>query len=128
MLKIALILGSFWLIQAIVSIGFKLASVQEHRFLLWFCAAHSIGVPSLWLLVQLYKQMNASVAFGLGMGGAFLASQIALFVVFRPSVSLVQWAGVVAICGGMVMLAAGGGAKQAEDSADQTPADAVAPV
>lgn len=108
MLKIILFLGSFWLIQAVVSVGFKLSSDQPNRFWLWFCSAHAIGVPSLWLLVQVYKQMHPSVAFGLGMGGAFLLSQVALFLVFKPSVSMVQWVGVVAICGGMVMLAAGG--------------------
>lgn len=108
MLKIVLFLGFFWLIQAIVSVGFKLSSDQPHRFWLWFCAAHAIGVPSLWLLVQVYKHMNPAVAFGLGMGGAFLGSQIALFLFFKPQVSLVQWVGAAAICGGMVMLAAGG--------------------
>lgn len=108
MLNIALLLGIFWLIQATVSVGFKLSSDQPQRFWLWFCAAHAIGVPSLWLLVQVYKHMNPAVAFGLGMGGAFLASQIALFVVFRPPVSLTQWLGVLAICGGMMMLAMGG--------------------
>lgn len=108
MLKIVFFLGSFWLIQALVQIAFKISSLPEHRFLLWFCAGHAIGVPSLWFLVALYKQMNQSVAFGLAMGGAFLAAQLALFVVFRPTTTLTQWIGALAICVGMVLLAAGG--------------------
>lgn len=108
MLKIVFFLGSFWLIQGLVAIGFKLSSLQEHRFWLWFCAAHALGAPSLWFLVRLYKQMSEPVAFGLAFGGAFLASQIALFLAFRPATTLVQWVGVLAICGGMVMLAMGG--------------------
>jgi len=108
MLKIALFLSSFWLIQALVTIGFKLSSLHDKQFWLWFCAAHAIGVPSLWFLVRLYKEMSEPVAFGLALGGAFLASQIALFIAFRPATSLVQWVGVLAICGGMLMLAMGG--------------------
>jgi multidrug transporter EmrE-like cation transporter len=107
MLKIAFFLGSFWLIQALVTIGFKLSSLHDKQFWLWFCAAHAIGVPSLWFLVRLYKEMSEPVAFGLALGGAFLASQIALFIAFKPATSLVQWIGVVAICGGMLMLAMG---------------------
>lgn len=107
MLKIALFLGSFWIIQALVTIGFKLSSLHDKQFWLWFCAAHAIGVPSLWFLVRLYKEMSEPVAFGLALGGAFLASQIALFIAFRPATSIVQWVGVLAICGGMLMLAMG---------------------
>ena len=83
-------------------------NISPTQFWIWFCAAHAIGVPSLWFLVRLYKEMSEPVAFGLALGGAFLASQIALFIAFRPATSLVQWVGVLAICGGMVMLAMGG--------------------
>lgn len=107
MTKIIFFLGLFWLIQATVTIGFKLSSLHENRFWLFFCAAHAIGVPSLWFLVQLYKQMSEPLAFGLAMGGAFLAAQLALFVVFRPTTSVTQWVGVVAICIGMLLLAVG---------------------
>lgn len=120
MLKIALFLGLFWIIQALVTIGFKLASLHDKQFWLWFCAAHAIGVPSLWFLVRLYKDMSEPVAFGLALGGAFLASQVALFIVFRPTTSFVQWAGVLAICGGMLMLAMGS-PKPASDLAQSTP-------
>ncbi|MGB1124510.1 MAG: hypothetical protein ACPG4Q_04820 [Phycisphaeraceae bacterium] len=108
MLKIILFLGSFWLIQALVTIGFKLSSLHDKQFWLWFCAAHAIGVPSLWFLVRLYKEMSEPVAFGLALGGAFLASQVALFIAFKPATALIQWVGVLAICGGMLMLAMGG--------------------
>jgi multidrug transporter EmrE-like cation transporter len=107
MTKILFFLGLFWLVQAVVQIGFKLSSVHEHRFLLYFCAAHAIGVPSLWFVTELYKRMSEPLAFGLAFGGAFLAAQLALFVVFRPATSLTQWVGVLAICAGMVLLAVG---------------------
>jgi len=118
MLKIIFFLGLFWLIQALVQIAFKLSSDYEHRFLLYFCAGHAIGVPSLWFLVQLYKEMNPSVAFGLSMGGAFLAAQLALFLVFRPTTSAVQWVGALAICFGMVLLAAGGPREAVDPAAE----------
>ena len=107
MLKIAFFLTSFWLIQSLVTIGFKLSSLHDKQFWIWFCAAHAIGVPSLWFLVRLYKEMSEPVAFGLALGGAFLASQIALFIAFKPATSIIQWVGVFAICGGMLMLAMG---------------------
>ncbi len=124
MLKITLFLGLFWLIQALVTIGFKLSSLHEKQFWLWFCAAHAIGVPSLWFLVRLYKEMSEPVAFGLALGGAFLASQIALFIAFRPATSMVQWVGVLAICGGMVMLAVGS-PRTAPIDADAQPVELV---
>lgn len=108
MTKIALFLGLFWLVQASAHLLFKLSSVHEHRFLLYFMLGHLIGVPSLWLVTELYKNMNENLAFGLALGGAFLAAQVALFIVFRPATSAVQWVGVAAICAGMVLLAAGG--------------------
>ncbi len=107
MTRILFFLGLFWIIQAAVTIGFKLSSTHHDRFWLYFCAAHAIGVPSLWFLVELYKVMSEPLAFGLALGGAFLASQLALFLVFKPATSMVQWVGVLAICGGMVLLAVG---------------------
>ncbi|MFN3166529.1 MAG: hypothetical protein ACE37H_05640 [Phycisphaeraceae bacterium] len=104
MLKIVLFLSLFWLARALVQIGFKRSSVHEHRLLLCFCAAHAIGVPSLWFLVQPYKQVSEPLALGLAMGGAFLAAPIALFVVYRPTTPRTQWE---AICAGMVLLAVG---------------------
>lgn len=125
MLKILLFLGLFWLIQALVTIGFKLSSLHEKQFWLWFCAAHAIGVPSLWFLVRLYKEMSEPVAFGLALGGAFLASQIALFIAFRPATSPVQWVGILAICGGMVLLAVGS-PTAASTGADANPVERTA--
>jgi len=122
MFKVVVFLGLFWLIQALVSVGFKLSSLHADRFWLWFCAAHAIGVPSLWFLVRLYKEMNEPVAFGLGMGGAFLASQLALFLVFKPATSMTQWVGVLAICAGMVLLAVGG------PKVAKAPAEALPPI
>ena len=125
MFKIALFLGLFWIIQALVTIGFKLSSLHDKQFWLWFCVAHAIGVPSLWFLVRLYKEMSEPVAFGLALGGAFLASQIALFIAFRPATSLIQWVGVLAICAGMLMLAMGS-PKTPQLGADAPPAEASA--
>jgi multidrug transporter EmrE-like cation transporter len=48
--------------------------------------------------------MNPNVALGIGVGGSFLLSQLALAVIFRSSVSAVQCAGIVAITAGMVAL------------------------
>jgi multidrug transporter EmrE-like cation transporter len=45
--------------------------------------------------------MNPNLALALGTGGGFLACQIALALIFKSSLSLPQYASMVAIAAGM---------------------------
>jgi multidrug transporter EmrE-like cation transporter len=55
----------------------------------------------------LYKTVNPNVALGICMGGGFLMSQIALALMGRARLGRAQYAGILAITAGMVLLAVG---------------------
>lgn len=105
---IASLLVVFWIIQAAAAILFKYGSTAPGRWMPCFLAGNVIGVSSTWLWMLLMKQMNPNVAAGLAIGGAFLAGQVALALVFRSHLSLVQIAGIAAIVAGMLCLCMGG--------------------
>ena len=90
--------------QVVAQIFFKWGSLADSRWLWGFFGGHLFGVSSIWLLMLIYRAMNPNVALGIGAGGSFLLSQVALAVIFRSSVSAVQCAGILAITAGMVAL------------------------
>jgi len=98
----------FWAMQVIASLLFKYGSTSPARWLPSFIGGNLFGVSSIWFVMMLYRTMNANVAWGLGLGGGFLFAQIALALVFRSRLSFLQYGGLVAITGGMVLLTMGG--------------------
>jgi len=104
----ASLLVVFWIAQAAVATLFKYGGTAPARWIPCFIVGNVIGVASTWLWMLLMKQMNPNVAAGLAIGGAFLAGQIALALVFRSHLSPVQIAGIVAIVAGMLCLCMGG--------------------
>lgn len=64
----------------------------------------------------LYKEINPNVALGIATGGAFLITQIVLFLVFKTKVSPMQWAGVIAVVIGMMVMLMGGPQEARQDS------------
>ena len=103
-----LMLGVFWIAQAAIAIVFKYGSMAPGRWLPCYVLGNVIGVSSAWLWMLLVKQRNANVATGLAIGGGFLAQQVALALVYRGQLSLVQVVGIAAIVGGMFCLGIGG--------------------
>ena len=100
-------IGVFWVMQVIAQILFKWGSTSEARWLWGFIGGNAFGFSSIWLLMATYKVMNPNVALGIGVGGSFLLSQLALALVFKSEVSFWQWGGVFAIVAGVILLAAG---------------------
>ena len=100
-------IGVFWAMQVIAQLFFKWGSTSEARWLWGFIGGNAFGLTSVWLLMVIYKAMNPNVALGIGMGGSFLLSQLALALVFKSEVSFSQWGGVFAIVAGVILLAAG---------------------
>jgi multidrug transporter EmrE-like cation transporter len=101
------IIGIFCAMQVIAQLLFKWGSLSDGRWLWGFLGGNLFGFTSIWLLMLVYKHMNPNTALGICGGASFLLAQLALAVVFRSQVSWVQWAGVVAIVAGMVLLASG---------------------
>jgi multidrug transporter EmrE-like cation transporter len=87
---------------------FKYGGTAPARWMPCFITGNVIGVTSTWFWMLLLKQMNANVALGLATGGVFLASQVALALVFRSHLTPVQFVGIAAILGGMLCLCFGG--------------------
>ena len=107
-----LFLAGFWVAQAIVVVLFKCGSDAPGLWVLFFVAGNAIGVGSAALWMAALKRGSGNIATGLAVGGAFLLQQIALVLVFRGNLTLVQVAGIAAIVGGMLCLAFGARAKQ----------------
>ena len=90
-----------WLMQASAQVLFKYGALVPGKYTLFFILGNLPGASSILLLMQLYKTMNPNLALALGIGGGFLAGQIALAVTFRSSLSLAQYASMIAIAAGM---------------------------
>jgi multidrug transporter EmrE-like cation transporter len=97
----------FWAMQAIAQILFKCGANYPERWTLFFILGNVFGASSIWFLMLLYKAMNQNLALAIGTGGGFVAAQAALAIIFRSSVSLLQYAGAGAIVLGMTMFTLG---------------------
>ncbi len=105
--RVGVYLAIFWAMQVIAQLFFKWGSGSGPRFIWGFLAGNLFGFSSIWLLMQVYKAMNPNVALGIATGGAFLLSQLAVMLVFKSNLTLLQWAGILAIVAGMVAVAGG---------------------
>ena len=93
--------------QVIAQLLFKWGSASDGRWWWGFLGGNLFGFSSIWLLMLVYKSMNPNLALGICGGGSFLLAQLALALVFKSPVSLLQWGGVAAIVFGMILLAGG---------------------
>ena len=93
----------FWLMQAAAQVFFKYGSVMPAHWLVGFMAGNVFGASSIIFLMLLYRSMNPHVALGLGTGGGFMCAQLALAVLFKTQVSLVQYGAMALISVGMVL-------------------------
>jgi multidrug transporter EmrE-like cation transporter len=87
--------------QAGAQVLFKYGTVLPGKYTLFYILGNLPGASSILFLMQLYKLMNPNLALALGTGGGFVAAQVALAVIFRSSLSLPQYGGMLAIAAGM---------------------------
>lgn len=97
----------FWVMQAGAQVLFKYGSEVPGRYVLFFILGNIPGASSILILMQLYRIMNPNLALGLGIGGGFLCGQIALAIIFRSSLSVQQYIGMLAITTGMLLFTIG---------------------
>jgi len=97
------LLTAFWGMQIISQLIYKYGSESPERWIWGFIIGNMIGVSSMWLQMKLYTKMDAALAMGLGIGGAFLFSQLALTAVFHVRPSGLQWLAYALIGGGMIL-------------------------
>ena len=107
MLKSIAWLVVFWMMQIIAALLFKIGSSSAARWVPCFVTANIIGVASTWILMVLYRDIQVNIAMGLAVGVTFLLNQIALGIWFRSELSMIQYAGILGISGGMLFLCLG---------------------
>ncbi len=100
-------LGAFWAMQAIAQVIFKFGTTAEPRFVPCFILGNVFGASSIWLLMLLYQCMSPNLALGLGTGGGFLCAQAALALLFKVSLTPLQYVGAVAVAAGMALFSIG---------------------
>lgn len=108
-MKITLaLLTAFWVMQIVSQLIYKFGSESPSRWLLGFVIGNAIGVSSMWLQMKLYTRMDPALAMGLGIGGAFLFSQLAFTLAFHCRPTPTQWLAYGLIGAGMIAAAFGG--------------------
>ena len=101
-MRTILLLILFWSMQAAAQAAFGWGALVPSRWMAGFLIGNAIGVSSIFVLMRLYTGGDAGLACALGVGGAFVAGQIALAMVTRQSPALGQWACIALIAVGMV--------------------------
>jgi hypothetical protein len=97
-----LLLVLFWTMQAAAQGAFGWGALASGRWLAGFVSGNVIGVCSIFVLMRLYSLGNAGLACALGVGGAFVAGQIAIALVSGTRPSLPQWGCIFLIAVGMI--------------------------
>jgi hypothetical protein len=93
----------FWLMQAGAQLLFNCGAVYPDRKALFWVLGNIPGATSILFLIQLYKLMNPNLALALGGGGGFIAAQLAMVLVFRTNVTVLQYVAMLFIAAGMAM-------------------------
>ncbi len=103
-LRLCVYLAVFWTMQVAAQILFKWGSMARSRWLWGFFGGNLFGFSSIWLLMLLYREVNPNIALAIASGGAFLITQVILFLTFKTNVSQMQWVGVMAMVAGMIVM------------------------
>jgi multidrug transporter EmrE-like cation transporter len=101
-------LSVFWVMYAITFVIFKFGTTKPSRKLPCFIAGNVFGVSATWVLMMLYRTMNANIALGLCLGGGFVISQLALALIFRSNLKPLQYAGALTVALGIFVMVVGG--------------------
>jgi multidrug transporter EmrE-like cation transporter len=97
--------GIFLVTQIALAIAFKWGSSTPGRYWWGFVIGNCFGLISTLAYINVFKHMNANLAVAACSGGAFLAVQIALTLVYRNHVSLLSGIGAMLIVVGISMMA-----------------------
>ena len=108
MTRTIVLVALFWTLQVVAQLLFKWGSDTPGRALWGFFSGHAFGVTSIIFLMLLYKTMNPNLALALGSAGGFLCAQGAVALLFRVSLTPLQYVAMFAIAAGMAAFSIGG--------------------
>ena len=98
-----LLIVGYWLLSTAVGLCSKEGGANPERWWLYFLLTNAMGIPSTWLLMKTYARMNVNLALVLAGSGAFICMQLTFWGVYRTPLTSVQWAGILAVCGGTIL-------------------------
>lgn len=93
----------FWAMQVIANLFFKYGSSGEGRWATGFILGNVVGASSIYFMMRLYARMSPNLVVALASGGAFVAAQVVMALVFHTRPSLLQWGGYAAVVAGMTV-------------------------
>jgi drug/metabolite transporter (DMT)-like permease len=92
-----------------------LGGTSESLWLPLFILTNVVGMTGTWILMQLYKRMDANIATAVTLGGGFLITQIVISLLFKTELSVIQYIGVFVIACGLFFMVKG---ERKRDSSD----------
>ena len=106
-MKVWVTLCAFIALQIIANLLFKAGSVFQKYYVHCFVIANVFGISSTWILMTVYKHMDANIAMALGGGISFLLVQFFLMALFGTKMAGSQWAGILMVIIGITLVTAG---------------------
>jgi hypothetical protein len=104
-MSVALNVSLFLILQIGTALGFKWGSTSPHLYWWGFLIGNSFGLLSTLAYINVFKYLNANLTVAVCSGGAFLAVQIAMTLVYRNHISVLSGIGAILIVVGISMMA-----------------------
>ena len=107
------LLAIFWSMQIAAYLSFKSGSQstssRSGKWMKSFVIGNVIGATSIIFLMRIYAKMpdNPNLALVLAVVGSGLGCQLAMALVFRSRLSIVQWSGIALALAGTVVAVLG---------------------
>lgn len=99
----AVLLVIFWAMQVVANLFFKYGSGGQGRWATGFILGNVVGASSIFFMMRLYARMSPNLVVALASGGAFLAIQLVMALVFHTRPTPLQWGGFAAVAAGMAV-------------------------
>jgi small multidrug resistance pump len=97
--------GIFLVTQIALAIAFKWGSSTPHRYWWGFLIGNCFGLISTLAYINVFKHLKANLAVAVCTGGAFVAVQIAMALVFQQPIGWWSSLGAILIVTGIAMMA-----------------------
>ena len=103
-------LSAYCVLQAASLIAFKHGSDHAARYWACFAVGNVLCIASMGPLMEVMKRLQVNHASALCSGAGMLLGQLTLAMWFHQRLTLLQWLGIVAIVGGIVLVSLGAAA------------------
>lgn len=104
-MKLYLLISFYAVCMALANLCLKWASQHQGiSYWLYFGAANIIGFASVIALPFALKLGPSQVVYACSIGGGFCLLQLTAFWIFKEPLTSIQWAGVVLVTLGMILL------------------------